>query len=42
MRKNNLLRLEGTCRVNTMTIDWKEEENYSKKFRINHNEQFRK
>jgi hypothetical protein len=31
MRKNNLLRLEGTCRVSTMIIDWKEEENYSKR-----------
>jgi hypothetical protein len=31
MRKNSLLRLEGTCRVSTMIIDWKEEENYSKR-----------
>jgi hypothetical protein len=31
MRKNNLLRLEGTCRVSTMIIEWKEEENYSKR-----------
>jgi hypothetical protein len=29
--KNNLLRLEGTYRVSTMIIDWKEEENYSKR-----------
>jgi hypothetical protein len=31
MRKNIILRLEGTCRVSTMIIDWKEEENYSKR-----------
>jgi hypothetical protein len=22
--------MEGTCRVSTMIVDWKEEENYSK------------
>jgi hypothetical protein len=31
MGENNLLHLEGTCRVITMIIDWKEEENYSKR-----------
>jgi hypothetical protein len=31
MRKNNLLCLEGICRVSTMIIDWKKEENYSKR-----------
>jgi hypothetical protein len=34
MRKNNLLCLEGTCRVSTMIIDWKEEENYSKRSKL--------
>jgi hypothetical protein len=35
MRKNNLLHLEGTCRVSKMIIDWKEEENYSKRSELN-------
>jgi hypothetical protein len=34
MRKNNLLRLEGTCRASTMIINWKEEENYSKRSKL--------
>jgi hypothetical protein len=31
MRKNDILCLEGTCRVSTMIIDWKEEETFSKR-----------
>jgi hypothetical protein len=34
VRKNDLLRLEGTCRVSTMIIDWKEEENFSKRSKL--------
>jgi hypothetical protein len=32
--KINLIRLEGTCRVSTMKIDWKEDENYSKRSKL--------
>jgi hypothetical protein len=42
MRKNNLLHFEGTCRVNTMIIEWKEEENYSKRSELTIMNQFRK
>ena len=31
MRKNDILCLEGTYRVSTMIIDWKEEETFSKR-----------
>ena len=34
MRKSNILCLEGACRVSTMIIDRKEEENYSKKSKL--------
>jgi hypothetical protein len=30
----DLIRLEGTCRVSTMKIDWKEDENYSKRSKL--------